>query len=260
PSAPATAVTELGAALATLEPAVLERGVAIDLPDDRDAATLLAVAEALARAPTKPAALVLALDLAPCLPPPDDMSCVPGGPAIVGRDDGPPEERPERELLLSTFYIDRHEVTIEQYDACRADRACRVRINGHQNIMKPFVGPTQPAMPMDHARAAAYCAWAGKRLPTEWEWEKAARGPDGDPYSWGDDEPTCDKAIYRECAPWGCTPYPGKEFRWDCNEHATKPVGSFPPGHYGLYDMAGNGYEWTMSAGVDDVAACGDGC
>jgi formylglycine-generating enzyme required for sulfatase activity len=92
-----------------------------------------------------------------------------------------------------------------------------------------------------------YCAWRGKRLPDEWEWEKAARGPNGDAYPWGNDPPTCDKAQYRECAPKGCTPYRGKKHAWDCVEHATKPVGSYPAGHYGLFDMAGNGYEWTSS-------------
>lgn len=65
----------------------------------------------------------------------------------------------------------------------------------------------------------------------------------------GNDAPSCDKAQYRQCAPKGCTPYRGKKHEWDCVEHATKPVGSYPAGHYGLFDMAGNGYEWTSSLG-----------
>ncbi|MEM6294189.1 MAG: SUMF1/EgtB/PvdO family nonheme iron enzyme, partial [Myxococcota bacterium] len=194
------------------------------------------------------------------VPAPKDMVCIPGGPAIVGYDDGLPEEAPARELVLSTYYVDRYEVTNSQYDACHEAGACKVRINRTQTIMKPFVGEDQPAMPMDWHRARSYCAWAGKRLPTEWEWEKAARGPDGELFPWGNDEPTCDKTVFRECAPYGCKPYPGKAHRWDCNEHATKPVGSFPAGHYGLHEMAGNGYEWTSSAGVERIEDCGEAC
>ncbi|MEM9459266.1 MAG: SUMF1/EgtB/PvdO family nonheme iron enzyme [Myxococcota bacterium] len=258
PGSEPLAAGELAAGLGALDPARLADGVAIGLPDEATAGTLVPVLQALPRAAGGPTALALEFD--PCLTPPPDMRCIPGGPAIVGADDGPPEERPQRELLISTFYIDRHEVTIEQYDACRADAGCKVRINGYQGIMKPFVGPTQPAMPMDFRRAQSYCAWAGKRLPTEWEWEKAARGPDGEIYPWGNDEPSCDKTIYRNCAPWGCTPYPGTKYRYDCPEHATKPVGSFPAGHYGLHEMAGNGYEWTRSAGVPLISECGTAC
>jgi sulfatase modifying factor 1 len=232
--------------------------VAVELADVRPASELLAIADAVASAGIPE--LVLALDHEPCVVPPAGMSCVPGGFAIVGSDSEGPEEKPQRELELSTYYIDQYEITNADYDACHAAGACARRINGHQNIMQPFVGPTQPVVPMDWQRAVRYCAWAGKRLPTEWEWEKAARGPEGDVYPWGNDPPTCERAQYRECAPHGCKPYPGKEHPWDCNEHDTKPVGSYPAGHYGLFDMAGNGYEWTASAGVEDLASCGDAC
>lgn len=241
-------------ALGTL---ALSGAVAIDVLDTSALEPVLAAAEAIAEAGGQ-ASLAFAFD--PCVQAPEGMACIPGGPAIVGYDDGLPEEAPARELVLSTYYIDTYEVTNAQYDACHEAGACRVRINRTQNIMKPFVGEDQPAMPMDWHRARSYCAWAGKRLPTEWEWEKAARGPDGELYPWGDDEPTCERAVFRECAPYGCKPYPGKAHRWDCNEHATKPVGSFPAGHYGLHEMAGNGYEWTASAGIESVEACGEAC
>lgn len=231
--------------------------IAIDLLDTAPASVLVEAADAAARAGATP---VLSLMFAPCVRAPKDMSCVPGGPAIVGYDDGLPEEAPQREIVLSTYYVDVHEVTNAEYDACHEAGACRMRINRAQAIMKPFVGPDQPAMPMDWHRARSYCAWAGKRLPTEWEWEKAARGPDGDLYPWGNEEPTCERATFRECAPFGCTPYPGKAHRWDCDEHKTQPVGSFPAGHYGLHEMAGNGYEWTSSAGVERVEDCGEAC
>lgn len=242
----------LGDALATAGPTV-----AIDLLDTTTAEVLLEAATAVQKAGANPG---LSFAFAPCVTAPKNMVCIPGGPAIVGYDDGLPEEAPERELILSTYYVDRYETTNAEYDACHEAGACRVRINRTQNIMKPFVAGDQPAMPMDWHRARSYCAWVGKRLPTEWEWEKAARGPDGELYPWGDEEPTCDQAVFRECAPYGCKPYAGKAHRWDCNEHATKPVGSFPAGHYGIHEMAGNGYEWTSSAGVDRIEACGDAC
>ncbi len=238
-------------------PRVLHIDVADEFPVEFVVQTLAAIG---AFAGETPPTLALAIDFAPCLSPPAGMVCVPGGPVIVGNDKGPPEERPRRELVLSTFYIDKLEITTREFDACSEAGACKRRINGHQNIMKPFVGPDQPVVPIDWPRAQAYCAFRGKRLPTEWEWEKAARGPDGEMYPWGDDEPTCDRAQYRECAPFGCTPYPGFENRWDCPVHNTKPVGTYPAGHYGIHEMAGNGYEWTSSAGVELIAECGDAC
>jgi formylglycine-generating enzyme required for sulfatase activity len=186
---------------------------------------------------------------APCGTLPKGMVCVPGGPAIVGSDDGPPAERPKRTVEISTFYMDTHEVTNADYQACVVTGACApLDIPSYNaNIMVPFQGADQPAMPLDWERAHKFCTWAGKRLPTEWEWEKAARGDSGDLYPWGDDAPTCDRAQFRECAPKGCKPYKGKSHEWDCVEHATKPAGSYPPGRYGLVDMAGNGYEWTAT-------------
>ena len=72
------------------------------------------------------------------------------------------------------------------------------------------------------------------------------------------DAPTCERAQYRECAPVGCKPYPGKRHRWDCNEHNTKAVGTYPAGHYGIHEMAGNGYEWTASVGVESILEPGE--
>ncbi len=258
-------VDELGQVASLLAKLASPATVSIELADRRPASELIAIAEAAVNAGVRD--LVLALDYEPCVVPLDRMACVPGGFAIVGSgsgddDDGHggPEEQPRREIELSTYYIDQYEITNADYDACHAAGACPRRINGHQNIMKPFVGPTQPVVPLDWQRAVRYCAWSGKRLPTEWEWEKAARGPDGDLYPWGNDPPTCERAQYRECAPHGCTPYPGQAHAWDCSEHDTKPVGSFAAGHYGLYEMAGNGYEWTASAGVEDIERCGEAC
>ncbi len=162
------------------------------------------------------------------------MVCVPGGLFWRGVDDVSDDCKLYAQVWVSTFWIDTHEVTNEAFDACIKAGACEK----HERY-KGFMGPHQPAVGITWHNAAAYCAWAGKRLPTEAEWEKAARGTDGDLYPWGNDAPTCGLAQYR-----GCTP------------PTTLAVGSFAPGHHGLHDMAGNGYEWVQ----DWYSPCYDGC
>lgn len=196
----------------------------------------------------------------PCKTAPAGMSCVPGGPVIVGVEKS--KDSPRRVMEISTFYIDQKEVTHADYQRCVDAKVCKPLDipDYNKNIMKPFMGADQPAMPLDWPRAQQYCVFAGKRLPTEWEWEKAARGPNGDEWPWGNDAFSCDKAQTRDCAPKGCKPYPGKANIWDCVEHATHKVGSYPAGHYGLFDMAGNGNEWTSSWYVAKTTECGERC
>ncbi len=176
---------------------------------------------------------------AACAEPPPDMVCVPGGPAVLGADDQGDAERPRHRVQVSTFYIDRHEVTHAQYEACERGGGCPRR-KGLPKSYGPFLQADLPAIPITWTMANTYCVWAGKRLPFEAEWEKAARGGEqGRLYSWGDEPPTCHQAAYKDCAP-----------------AVTRPVGSFAPGAYDLFDMAGNGYEWVK----DWASPCYDGC
>jgi formylglycine-generating enzyme required for sulfatase activity len=165
---------------------------------------------------------------------PEGMACVPGGLFWRGADDAGDDRKPRTQIWVSTFWIDTHEVTNEEFNACIKAGACKK----HERY-KGFMGARQPAVGITWYNAHAYCAWAGKRLPTEAEWEKAARGPGGDLYPWGNDAPTCGLAQFRGCSP-----------------PTTLDVGSFSPGHYGLFDMAGNGYEWVQ----DWYSPCYDGC
>ena len=172
---------------------------------------------------------------AACEAAPAGMVCIPGGTAVIGSNDHEAREKPEHTVEVSTFYLDRYEVTNAEYEACEKAGACPARILPDRT----FLAANQPAVPVTWFGARAYCQWAGKRLPTEAEWEKAARGSDDRTYPWGNEAATCDRAQTEGCAP-----------------STTKPVGSFAAGPYGVFDMAGNGYEWTN----DWSSACYGGC
>lgn len=174
-----------------------------------------------------------------CEAPPVGMVCIPGGNAVIGSTESP-REGPVHTVEISTFYVDRYEVRNRDYEACEAAKACTSRILPDRS----FLGPDQPAVPLTWGMAHAYCAWAGKRMLTEAEWEKVARaGEEARPYPWGSEPPTCDRGQYQGCAPG-----------------TTKDVGSFPAGAYGVFDMSGNGYEWVQDWATDCYGGCKDAC
>jgi sulfatase modifying factor 1 len=188
-----------------------------------------------------------------CLSPaPPRMACVPAGPFIRGADDLA-SARPVATVVLSTYYMDIDEVTTAQYQACVADGRCPKA--GPQYV--DYDAPTQPMSGVSWFDAVAYCLAQGKHLPTEAEFEKAARGPDGKQYSWGDEPATCERAIIETKAGKGC----GLKKRGRNPEKSKPwPVGSRPAGVYGLRDMAGNQYEWVADWASESYAACGAAC
>jgi formylglycine-generating enzyme required for sulfatase activity len=182
------------------------------------------------------------------------MKCVPEGNFIRGADDDATDQRPRSTVWVSTFFMDTHEVTNAKWKECVAAGKCRktagpARGSGYVH----FSGPNQPIVGVSWFDARDYCAWKGRRLPTEAEWEKAARGPDGNVYSWGNEKATCERAILEENGKKGCGH--GKPPKW-----GTADVGSKAAGAYGLFDMAGNSWEWVQDWYTKSYAACGKAC
>ncbi|MBI5513253.1 MAG: SUMF1/EgtB/PvdO family nonheme iron enzyme [Deltaproteobacteria bacterium] len=182
------------------------------------------VAAALIAAP-----LLLAQPSRPVAPAPD-LVPVPAGPFLMGSDAvGEPDEWPRHTVDVPAFSIDRTEVPRSAYDRCVRAGACREA----RPLDARFERPTLPVVGVSWHQARAYCAWAGRRLPTEEEWEKAARGTDGRTYPWGETYPTNALAVFGRAEATG----------------SPDPVGSHPRGAspYGALDLAGNVWEWVES-------------
>jgi formylglycine-generating enzyme required for sulfatase activity len=159
------------------------------------------------------------------------MVLVPAGEFMMGDNQGSDDEKPAHRVHLDAFYMDKYEVTVGQY--AKFLEATGLEPPTEWATMNKSQHQKRPVVYVDWSDANTYCRWAGKRLPTEAEWEKAARGTDGRMYPWGNDPPDRLRANY------------GKE-KW--NDHqALVPVGTLHDGKspYGIYDMAGNVWEWT---------------
>jgi len=157
---------------------------------------------------------------------------VPAGPFYMGSPEGVGEENehPLHTVSLDAFWIDETEVTQGYYQACVEAEACQVPGVEEYDPLSKSNWPIE----VTWRAAQASCGWAGGRLPTEAEWEKAARGTDARTYPWGDEAPDCTRANHDSLREGLC--YPG-----------LSPVGSYPAGAspYGILDMAGNAGEWV---------------
>ncbi len=218
---------------------------------------------------------------------------VPGGSFMMGSASSEADERPIHSVTLDAYWIDRTEVTNRHFAAFVADTGHQTLAerqgSGHgftTNGWEPIDGASwrwpqgpgdgleaqddHPVMQVSWDDAGAYCAWAGGRLPTEAEWEYAARGPDAHTFPWGDGFDAtrlnyCDRNCFLEWA----------DGQGDDGFVLTAPVGSFPGGAswVGAVDMAGNVWEWTADwydpeyydvapplTRVDRRAACSASC
>jgi formylglycine-generating enzyme required for sulfatase activity len=197
---------------------------------------------------------------------PQGTILVPGGAFHMGSPDGEgaPDEHPRHAVTLSAYCIDRTEVTVAAYAACVAAGACSappMTVNWSSysgNELKRFNQacnrsdrPSHPINCVDWVQAAAYCAWRGGRLPTEAEWEYAARGSDGRIHPWGSGPPSARRlnACGAECLAAASREGTPRKALYDDDDGwpTTAPVGSYPDGAspFGVLDMAGNVWEWT---------------
>lgn len=199
---------------------------------------------------------------------PDGMALVPGGRFFMGSDDDLPAERPAHRVELRAYCMDILEVTTAAYRACSDRGDCkRAGVTNKWNditakdarVYDPLCNGnpdvttrgTHPINCVDWNMADRFCRAEGKRLPTEAEWEFAARGSDGRKYPWGDAAPTIKhlNACGAECTAWGKKHGASLEalFTESDGFATTAPVGSFPQGvsRWGIQDLVGNVWEWV---------------
>jgi formylglycine-generating enzyme required for sulfatase activity/serine/threonine protein kinase len=203
---------------------------------------------------------------------PKGLLFIPGGEFFMGSEekDAFPFEKPPHRVKLSPYCLGELEVTVTQYKECSDRGACRRAGKENDwpgikpaqqkiydplcNIQDPRGKAEHPINCVDWEQAREYCEAHGARLPTEAEWEFAARGPDGRVYPWGDDPPSGHllNACGKECLEWqkkhpDPDNPPASMFEDDDGFPTTAPVGSFPKGksRYGVQDVVGNVWEWT---------------
>ena len=181
---------------------------------------------------------------------PEDMVLVPAGSFVMGHVNAGDTEKPAHTVVITrAFYIDRAEVTVADYNKCVTARKCTPSgVHGPKvddTVIAKFGpyctasdpnGQRKPINCVDFTQAEAYCAFAGKRLPTEAEWEYAARGSDERTYPWGNTNPTCTMGNFARNT-------------GECAGRARGPsdVGAFPQyaSPFGALDMSGNVWEWV---------------
>ena len=196
------------------------------------------------------------------------MSCIPGG-AFIRGSEAPrtcgqgevrrfktmkPNHRPVQTIVLSTFYMDQTEVTFSAYQACVKSGRCRPSRPAYND----YDAPEQPMVGLRWYDAHQYCKAQGKRLPTEAEWEKAARGPDGQLFPWGAEPADCERAVIKDAQLGRSCGIKKKGSKgW---KGKTLPVKSRPAGRYGLFDRIGTAVEWTSDWHSRDWETYGEAC
>lgn len=175
------------------------------------------------------------------------MALVAEGQFVMGSNNGPEDEKPEHLVFVKSFFMDVLPVSNADFAKFLNARGLKnhlgesfyddddrdARIHQQNSIWQADQGyATHPVNEVSWVGARDYCAWLNKRLPTEAEWEKAARGTDGRRYPWGNSKPTPKQALY------------GAAY------NASAPVDAFPEGAspYGVLDLSGNQWEWVSSA------------
>ena len=176
-----------------------------------------------------------------------DWVAVPGGNFYAGCNEFvdwqcSENEKPGRLRFVDAFLLDVTEVTTAAFRDCIEAGECGPVGSGQSCNVDADQHGLHPQNCVDWNQATAYCAWIGKRLPTEWEWEKAARGTDGRKFPWGNDLGNCDHAVIENGAGSACG-----------MGATTLMVTSRPLGRSecGAYNMAGNVGEWTTSMGSE---------
>ena len=163
------------------------------------------------------------------------MVAIPAGEFWMGVDGmiGLEDEKPRHKVWLDAYRMDVYEVTVASY--ARFLTATHREPPAYWETVKQTEHGDRPVIGVSWDDAEAYCRWAGKRLPTEAEWEKAARGTDERSYPWGNQKPAPDLANYAL----------GARFSYS---QVLKPVGTYEKGKspYGLFEMGGNVWEWTQ--------------
>jgi iron(II)-dependent oxidoreductase len=182
---------------------------------------------------------------------PEGAILIPAGPFAMGcsagdadcrTDEGP---RGGATVMVNAFWIDRHETSVAEYRACVEAGACERPFDHERNPFCNFGAAGRDDFPLncvDWFQARAYCEWRGARLPSEAEWEKAARGGTATRYPWGDEAASCEYAVMDDGV------YISADGESDgCGRNRLQVRGSREPNPFGLYDMQGSVAEWVYN-------------
>jgi formylglycine-generating enzyme required for sulfatase activity len=163
---------------------------------------------------------------------------IPAGEFLMGSSESDPnadeDEKPQHKVYLDGFWMDRTEITNEGYRQCAEAGKCTEPAHSRRYGLTEYAN--HPILGVSWHQAVEYCTWAGRRLPSEAEWEKAARGTDGRLYPWGNDPPDSSRLNFNH-------------FVDDTTEVGSYPAGASP---YGVLDMAGNVWEWVADGYTED--------